>query len=108
MTVVAQATGAKPPSTHSSTDTTVSSTVQPVVHTGESAIGESETVMSAVAITGFKGGGSLGRRATKGAISRLKDHRTQQPDTNIWNQLLEKRRGYLFAARVLAKILDWA
>ena len=64
-------------------------------------------MLSAAAITGFKGGGSRARRATKGARSGLKDHREQQPDTNIWKQLLEKRRGYLFAARVLARILDW-
>ena len=31
----------------------------------------------------------------------------QQPDTNVWKELLEKRQGYLFAARVLARILDW-
>ena len=31
----------------------------------------------------------------------------QQPDTNVWKELLEKRQGYLFAAPVLARILDW-
>ena len=79
-----------------------------MVHTGESTTGEGETVMTAAAITGFKGGGSRPRRATKGARSGLKNHRTQQPDTNIWKQLLEKRHGYFFAARVLGRILDWA
>ena len=108
VTVVAQATTTKPPSATTSTDTTVSRTVKPVVHTGESATGESETVLSAAAITGFKCGGSRPRRATKGARSGLKNHRTQQPDTNIWKQLLEKRQGYSFAARVLGRILDWA
>jgi hypothetical protein len=108
VTVVAQATTAKPQSANTSTDTTVSRTVKPVVHTGESATGESETVLSAAAITGFKGGGSRPRRATKGARSGLKNHRTQQPDTNIWKQLLEKRQGYSFAARILGRILEWA
>ena len=44
----------------------------------------------------------------KGARSGLKNHRTQHPDTNIWKQLLEKRRGYFFAAHVLGRILGWA
>ena len=75
--------------------------------TGEPAKGESETVLSAAAITGFKGGGSRARRATRGARSGLKDNRAQKPDTNVWKELLEKRQGYLFAVRVLTRILDW-
>ena len=51
-------------------------------------------VLSAAAIGGFKGGGSRARRATKGARSALKDHRKRTPDTNVWKELLEKRRGY--------------
>ena len=107
VTRVAQATATRSPSTTTSNDTTVPSIFQPVVTTGESAIGGGETVFLAAAIKSFKGGGSRARRAIKGARSGLKDHRKQQPDTNVWKQLLEKRRGYLFAARVLARILDW-
>ena len=108
VTAVAQATATRWPATTTSADTTVSSTVKSVVNTGESAMGESETILSAAAITGFKGGGSRARRATKGARSGLQDHRKQQPDTNVWKHLLEQRRGYLFAARVLARILAWS
>ena len=39
------------------------------------------------------------------AISGIPDHRTTKQDTNIWRKFLASRRGYIFLARVLHRII---
>ena len=62
-------------------------------------------VLAAAAIGTFKGNPQP-RRATRGVRAGLKDRRTPGPDTNVWKTLLEKRRGYDFAKRILIRILQ--
>ena len=58
---------------------------------------------SAAALCTFKV--SKKRRIALSARSGLPDPRPKAHDTNIWSRLIESRRGYVYAARVLAKIL---
>ena len=58
---------------------------------------------STTALSTFKV--SKKRRITLSARCGLKDNRPANPDINIWRRVLVSRRGYVYAAQVLTKIL---
>ena len=58
---------------------------------------------SATALSTFKA--SKRRRVALSARSGFKKNRPNNPDTNIWENLIASRRGYSYSAKVLTKVL---
>ena len=67
---------------------------------------EAPASLAAAVLSNFKGAGSRARRATRAVRSRLEDRRLPAQDSNPFRALLEARRGYHFAARVITRLLE--
>ena len=61
------------------------------------------SILSSAALSSFKM--SKKRRIALSARSGLRDNRPTKQDTNIWSDLVGRHRGYVYAARILSKIL---